>query len=62
MIKELILQNWALVLILIAFAVLVKTNVYLDNKTRNRMYNLIVSVFLLSIIVFVARYPRLGFS
>ena len=56
MIKELILQNWALILILIAFAVLVKTNVYLDNKTRNRMYNLIVSVFLLSIIVFVEFY------
>lgn len=56
MIKELIIQNWSLTLILIAFAVLVKTNFFLDKKTRNRMYILIVSVFVLSIIVFAEFY------
>jgi diguanylate cyclase (GGDEF)-like protein len=56
MVKELILQNWTLTLILIAFLVLVKTNFYLDKKTRNRMYILIVSIFLMSFIVFAEFY------
>ena len=52
MIKEFILQNWSLLLILIAFAALLKSNVFLDKKTVRRMYVLIISVFLLSVIVF----------
>ena len=56
MVKELILQNWTLILILIAFLVLVKTNFYLDKKTKKRMYILIMSIFLLSIIVFAEFY------
>jgi len=56
MIKELILQNWASTLILIAFAILVETNVFLNQKTRIRMCVLIVSVFLLSLIVFAEFY------
>jgi len=56
MIKEFLLQNWALILILIVFAILLKTTVFLDNKTIRRMYILISVVFLLSVIVFAEFY------
>ena len=56
MIKEFILQNWALVLILMAFAVLLKTTVFLDNKTIRRMYALIAVVFILAVSVFTEFY------
>lgn len=56
MVKEFILQNWALILILTAFAVLVKTNIFLDKRTRNRMLVLISAVFALAIIVFAEFY------
>ena len=53
MIKEYLLQNWSLILILSAFAIALHITVFLDKKTIRRMYILIVSVFLLSIVVFV---------
>lgn len=54
--KEYILQNWALILILIAFAIALKITVFLNRSTIRRMYFLIIAVFLLSIIVFVEFY------
>ncbi len=56
MIKDYILQNWALILILMAFAILLKTTVFLDKKVIRRMYILIVAVFLLSISVYAEFY------
>ena len=51
-----LLQNWALILILLAFVIMLKITVFLDKKTVMRMYVLIVAVFLLSIIVFIEFY------
>lgn len=51
-----ILQNWVLILILIAFAIMLKVTVFLDKSTVTRMYILIASVFALSIIVFIEFY------
>lgn len=53
MLKEYLLQNWSLILVLSAFAVALHITVFLDKKTIRRMYVLIVGVFLLSIVVFV---------
>ena len=53
MIKEYLLQNWSLILILSAFAIALRLTVFLDKKTIRRMYILIVGVFLLSVSVFV---------
>lgn len=50
--KEYIIQNWALVLVLLAFVVMLLITVFLDKKTINKMYILISLVFVLSIIVF----------
>ncbi|MBP5238618.1 MAG: GGDEF domain-containing protein [Clostridia bacterium] len=51
-IKDYILQNWALVLMLSAFAISLKATVFLDKKTVKRLYVLIAAVFLLSVVVF----------
>lgn len=56
MIREYLLQNWTLILVLTAFAVLLKTTVFLNKKSSRRMYILIATVFLLSIIVFTEFY------
>ena len=53
MIKSYILQNWTMLLILVAFAIALRISVFLDRKTTRRMYVLIVVVFLLSVSVFV---------
>jgi diguanylate cyclase (GGDEF)-like protein len=53
MVANYFLENWALVLILLAFTATLKTTVFLERKTILRMYALIVLVFLLSIIVYV---------
>lgn len=53
MLKGYILQNWALFLILFAFAIILHTTVFMDRTTIRRMYILILGVFLLSIIVYV---------
>lgn len=54
--KEYILQNWALILILLAFIVLLFITVFLDKKTIKRMFLLIIFIFLLSISVFFEFY------
>ena len=53
MVANYFLENWALILILLAFTALLKTTVFLEPKTIKRMYILIVLVFLLSIVVYV---------
>ena len=55
-IKEFILQNWALLLILLAFVILLRTTVFLNKKSKTCMYTLIGVMFLLSIIVFFEFY------
>ena len=56
MFKSYILQNWILILILLAFVIILFTTSFLDKKSTRRMFILIASVFALSIIVFVEFY------
>ena len=56
MIKEFLLQNWALLMILLAFIILLRTTVFLNKKSKTCMYALIGGLFLLSIIVFFEFY------
>ena len=51
MIKAFILDNWALILILGAFAVSLRETVFLNKTTIRRMYTLIIEIFLLAIVV-----------
>ena len=51
--SEYLMQNWSLILALLAFAIALHITVFLDKKTIRRLYVLIVGVFLLSIVVFV---------
>ena len=61
MVKEFILQNWIMILILTAFAVLIKTTGFIERKTVRRTYILIVAIFVLSVIVFLEFYfDKLG--
>ena len=53
MFKEYLLQNWPLILILLAFVISLITTVFLDKKTVIRMYLLVVGIFLLSVAVFI---------
>ena len=52
MFSEYLLQNWVLILILLAFTVSLKMTVSLDQTTIRRIFVLIIGIFLLSIIVF----------
>ena len=52
MFKEYLLQNWALILILLAFAVSLKMTVSLEKRIIRRMLVLVIGIFLLSITVF----------
>lgn len=56
MIKEFILQNWALFLILLAFVILLRTTAFLNKKKKTQMYILSGVLLLLSIIVFFEFY------
>ena len=51
-----ILQNWGLILVLIAFVIMLAVTVFLDRKTMIRMVVLIAFVFTLSIVVFTEFY------
>ena len=53
MIRELIIHNWANCLVLLAFAILLKTTVFLDKRTILRLYALILTLFIFSMIVFL---------
>ena len=55
-VKEFIIQNWPLILVLLAFIISLVTTVFLDKKTITRMYILVASVFLLAIVVFIEFY------
>ena len=56
MFKDYLLQNWPLILILLAFVISLLTTVFLDKKTIIRMYILIAAIFVLSIVVFIEFY------
>ncbi len=53
MVSNYFLENWALILILLAFSISLKITVFLESKIIKRMYVLIVYVFLLSIMVHI---------
>ena len=53
MFRDYIVQNWALILILLAFAISLKTTIFLDKTFVKRLYILIFGIFLLSVIVFL---------
>ncbi len=55
-IKEYLLYNWALILVLLAFVITLSITVFLKKKTVKRMYMLIATVFLLSFVVFFEFY------
>ena len=52
MLKEYLLHNWSLILVLSAYAIALSITVFLDKKTVRRMYVLIGFVFILSLVVF----------
>ena len=56
MIKDYLIQNWPLILLLLAFIISLITTVFFDKKTIIGMYILIGGIFLLSIVVFVEFY------
>ena len=56
MFKEYLVQNWPLILVLLAFIISLITTVFLDKKTRIGMYILIGAIFVLSIVVFIEFY------
>ena len=56
MVKDYILQNWELILILLAFVISLMSTVFIDKKSIRRMYFLIAAIFVLSICVFVEFY------
>ena len=52
-VTEYVIQNWALLLVLLGFATALITTVFLEKKTVRRLYALIAEVFILSILVFI---------
>ena len=54
--KNYVLQNWILILVLVAFIIILATAAFLDKKSTRRLYILIASVFALSICVFTEFY------
>ena len=53
MLQDYIIQNWALILILAAFVISLKTTIFLDQTSVRRYYILIAGIFLLSVVVFL---------
>ena len=54
--KAYILQNWILILILGAFAIILFTTIFFNKKATFRVLLLVLSVFILSITVFIEFY------
>ena len=54
--KDYLLQNWPLILVLLAFIVSLATTVFLQKKIVVRTYVLIAFIFILSIVVFLEFY------
>ena len=50
--KNYLLQNWGVILILLAFVIVLKITVFIDRTTKRRMYILIGVVFIFSLVVF----------
>ena len=55
-VTEYVIQNWALILVLLGFTTSLISTVFLDKKIIFRMYTLIAEIFILSIIVFIEFY------
>ena len=53
---EYVIQNWALILVLLGFATSLISTVFLEKKIVMRMYALIAEILLLSVLVFVEFY------
>lgn len=53
---EYVVQNWALILVLLGFTASLISTVFLEKKTVIRMYALIAEAFILSILVFIEFY------
>ena len=51
MLKEYIIQNWALILVSLAFLISLRTTSFLDKTFANRMCLLILEVLILSVIM-----------
>ena len=58
LIKQYILYNWILILILVAFVIVLATTVFLQKKSVRRLYVIIGVVFALSITVFLEYYYK----
>lgn len=59
--KQYLIQNCGLLLILIAFAIILRITVFLDHRSIRRSYFLIAAVFVLSVTVFTEFYlEKLG--
>jgi len=56
MVKEFVLQNWAILLILLAFLTLLRTTGFINKKSKDRMYTLILWLLLLDLTVFFEFY------
>ncbi|MBQ5768432.1 MAG: hypothetical protein IIV94_06040, partial [Clostridiales bacterium] len=55
-VTEYVVDNWALLLVLLGFATSLISTVFLEKKTVKRMYALIAEVMILSIVVFIEFY------
>ena len=55
-VTEYVVQNWALILVLLGFTTSLISTVFLEKKIVIRMYALIAEIFILSILVFVEFY------
>lgn len=53
---EYVVQNWALILVLLGFTASLISTVFLEKKTVIRMYALVAETFILSILVFIEFY------
>lgn len=58
LVKSYILENWILILILVAFIIVLATTVFLPKKSVRRLYATIGVVFVLSITVFLEYYYK----
>ena len=58
LVKSYILENWILILILVAFIIVLATTVFLPKKSVRRLYATIGVVFALSITVFLEYYYK----
>ena len=56
LIREYLIQNWSVILILLAFAVMLKVTVFLDQKVIKKMYILVIVLFAFSMTVFFEYY------